>query len=57
MAANVVESGRNATLKATSLYQIKPDDTSAIDDNISGVKIINAAAVAAAHSTYNTYYQ
>lgn len=57
MAANIVVSGRNATLKAQSLYQIKPDDTSAIDSIVSGASVLNAAEIAAAHNTYNTYYQ
>jgi hypothetical protein len=56
MAANVVESGRNAAAKAKSLYDVKPDDTGAIFDANNGV-VISQTSLAEKHNSYNTYYQ
>ena len=59
MAANVVCSGRNATAKAKSLYEIKSDDTGAVFSQVADESsdTIGIAELAVAHNTYNTYYQ
>jgi len=57
MATNVIETGRTAALKATSLYTIATNDLGAVYDNIQGTTAINQASLAGKHNTYNTYYQ
>lgn len=57
MSANLVETGRTAALKATSLYQIKADDLGVVYNASNAISAITSTTVATAHNTYNTYYQ